>query len=121
MFSTYLTRSALYHAVEICASRVYQPNESIYTKSTHAEKIITITSHFYRGLKKSRTEAPPTKTWPVPLIMGAIETKDLVYRDWALQQMNNYYCAGKHFVTACAFVEKVHATEEAAGCCSSLH
>ncbi|KAL6809671.1 major facilitator superfamily domain-containing protein [Trichoderma sp. SZMC 28015] len=106
VFSTYLTTSALFHAVEIYASRVYQPNESMYTKSTHAEKIITITSQFYRRLKRPRTEAPPTKIWPVPLIMAAIEAKDWIYRDWALQQMKSYYSAGKHFVNACTFVGK---------------
>ncbi|KAL7905208.1 major facilitator superfamily domain-containing protein [Trichoderma velutinum] len=106
VFSTYLTTSALFHAVEIYASRVYQPNESMYTKSTHAEKIIIITNQFYQRLKQPRTEAPPTKIWPVPLIMAAIEAKDSIYRDWALQQMKNYHCAGKHFVNACAFVEK---------------
>ncbi|PTB48596.1 hypothetical protein M431DRAFT_99731 [Trichoderma harzianum CBS 226.95] len=106
VFSTYLTTSALFHAVKIYASRVYQPNESMYTKSNHAEKITTITSQFYRRLKRPRTEAPPTKIWPVPLIMAAIEAKDWIYRDWALQQMKSYYSAGKHFANACAFVEK---------------
>ncbi|KAL6693174.1 hypothetical protein J3F84DRAFT_396632 [Trichoderma pleuroticola] len=52
------------------------------------------------------TKAPPTKIWPVPLIMAAIEAKDWIYRDWAPQQMKSYYSAGKHFVNACAFVEK---------------
>lgn len=121
VFSTYLTTSALFHAVEIYASRVYQPNESLYTKSNHAEKIITITSQFYRRLKRPRTEAPPTKIWPVPLIMAAIEAKDWIYRDWALQQMKSYYSAGKHFVNACAFVEKVHAAEEATARRCNLH
>ncbi|PNP48184.1 hypothetical protein THARTR1_10379 [Trichoderma harzianum] len=121
VFSTYLTTSALFHAVKIYASRVYQPTESMYTKTAHAEKIITITGQFYRRLKQPRTEAPPTKIWPVPLIMAAIEAKDWIYRDWALQQMKSYYSAGKHFVNACAFVEKVHAAEEATGRRSNLH
>ncbi|KKP01030.1 hypothetical protein THAR02_06852 [Trichoderma harzianum] len=121
VFSTYLTTSALFHAVEIYASRVYQPNESLYAKSNHAEKIITITSQFCRRLKRPRTEAPPTKIWPVPLIMAAIEAKDWIYRDWALQQTKSYYSAGKHFVNACTFVEKVHAAEEATGCRCNLH
>lgn len=115
MLSIYLTTNALFHAVEIYASRVYQPNELLYAKSIHAEKIITITRHFYRKLKRPRTEAPPTKIWPVPLIMAAIEAKDPIYREWTLQQIKEYCRAGKHFVNACTFVEKVHAAEEATG------
>ncbi|KAJ6038584.1 hypothetical protein N7499_004321 [Penicillium canescens] len=116
VLSIYLTTNALFHAVEIYASRVYQPNEILYAKSIHAEKIITITRHFYRKLKRPRTEAPPTKIWPVPLIMAAIEAKDPIYREWTLQQIKEYCRAGKHFVNACTFVENVHAAEEATGC-----
>ncbi|KAH7136220.1 major facilitator superfamily domain-containing protein [Dactylonectria macrodidyma] len=106
VLSIYLTTSALFHAVEIYASRIFQPNELMYSGSNHAEEIIAITRRFYQKLKRPRTEAPPTKIWPVPLIMAAIEARDPVYRDWALQQIRDYSRTGKHFVNACSFVEK---------------
>ncbi|KAH7160523.1 hypothetical protein B0J13DRAFT_494178 [Dactylonectria estremocensis] len=106
VLSIYLTTSALFHAVEIYASRIFQPNESMYTESKHAEEIIAITRRFYQKLKRPRTEAPPTKIWPVPLIMAAIEAKDPVYRDWTLQKIRDYSRIGKHFMNACTFVEK---------------
>ncbi|KAL6401426.1 hypothetical protein AUP68_15296 [Ilyonectria robusta] len=112
VLSIYLTTSALFHTVEIYASRIYRPHERMYAESQHAESIITITRRFYQKLKRPRTEAPPTKIWPVPLIMAAIEAKDPIYRDWTLQQIRDYSRTGKHFANACAFVEKVHAAEE---------
>lgn len=84
----------------------------MYTESHHAESIITITRRFYQKLKRPRTEAPPTKIWPVTLIMAAIEAKDPIYRDWTLQQIRDYSRTGKHFANACAFVERVQAAEE---------
>ncbi|KAH7240297.1 uncharacterized protein BKA55DRAFT_621526 [Fusarium redolens] len=106
VLSIFLTANALFHAVAIYASRVYRPEHATYTDTSHAEDIIGITRRFYNKLKRPRTEAPPTKIWPIPLIMAAIEAKDPIYRDWALQLIKDCCQAGKHYVNACAFVEK---------------
>ncbi|KAH7153873.1 hypothetical protein DER46DRAFT_510987 [Fusarium sp. MPI-SDFR-AT-0072] len=106
VLSIYLTANALFHAVHIYASRVYRPTDAAYVDTLHAEDIIGITRRFYNKLKRPRTEAPPTKIWPIPLIMAAIEAKDPIYRDWALQLIKDCSQAGKHYANACAFVEK---------------
>ncbi|KAF5652158.1 allantoate and ureidosuccinate permease [Fusarium sp. NRRL 25303] len=116
VLSIFLTANALFHAVHIYASRTYRDTEPLYTETAHAEDIIGITRRFYFKLKRPRTEAPPTKIWPIPLIMAAIEAKDPIYRDWALQLIKDCSQAGKHYVNACTFVEKVHAAEEDTGC-----
>ncbi|KAF5656976.1 hypothetical protein FCIRC_13410 [Fusarium circinatum] len=120
VLSIFLTANALFHAVHIYASRIYQPEDIMYAETAHAEDIISITRRFYSKLKRPRTEAPPTKIWPIPLIMAAIEAKDPIYRDWALQLIKDCSQAGKHYVNACAFVEKVHAAEEGTGCRADL-
>ncbi|KAI7759721.1 hypothetical protein LZL87_009044 [Fusarium oxysporum] len=120
VLSIYLTANALFHAVHIYASRVYRPTDAAYVDTLHAEDIIGITRRFYNKLKRPRTEAPPTKIWPIPLIMAAIEAKDPIYRDWALQLIKDCSQAGKHYANACAFVEKVHDAEEGTGCRANL-
>ncbi|KAF5243556.1 hypothetical protein FANTH_8135 [Fusarium anthophilum] len=120
VLSIFLTANALFHAVHIYASRIYRPQDAIYAETTHAEDIISITRRFYSKLKRPRTEAPPTKIWPIPLIMAAIEAKDPIYRDWALQLIKDCSQAGKHYANACVFVEKVHAAEEGTGCRANL-
>ncbi|KAG4292641.1 hypothetical protein FPRO06_12129 [Fusarium proliferatum] len=120
VLSIFLTANALFHAVHIYTSRTYREAESLYTETAHAEKIIGITRRFYSKLKRPRTEAPPTKIWPIPLIMAAIEAKDPIYRDWALQLIKDCSQAGKHYVNACSFVERVHAAEEGTGCRANL-
>ncbi|KAG4258952.1 hypothetical protein FPRO04_11041 [Fusarium proliferatum] len=120
VLSIFLTANALFHAVHIYASRTYRKAESLYTETAHAEDIIGITRRFYSKLKRPRTEAPPTKIWPIPLIMAAIEAKDPIYRDWALQLIKDCSQAGKHYVNACSFIEKVHAAEEGTGCRANL-
>ncbi|KAI1064180.1 hypothetical protein LB506_007949 [Fusarium annulatum] len=120
VLSIFLTANALFHAVHIYVSRTYREAESLYTETAHAEDIIGITRRFYSKLKRPRTEAPPTKIWPIPLIMAAIEAKDPIYRDWALQLIKDCSQAGKHYVNACSFVEKVHAAEEGTGCRANL-
>ncbi|KAF5566587.1 DAL5-Allantoate ureidosuccinate permease [Fusarium napiforme] len=120
VLSIFLTANALFHAVHIYASRIYRPKDVIYTETEHAEDIISITRRFYSKLKRPRTEAPPTKIWPIPLIMAAIEAKDPIYRDWALQLIKDCSQAGKHYVNACVFVEKVHTAEEGTGCRANL-
>ncbi|KAF4441390.1 hypothetical protein FACUT_2698 [Fusarium acutatum] len=120
VLSIFLTANALFHAVHIYASRTYGGEDSIYAKTSHAEEIIGITRRFYSKLKRPRTEAPPTKIWPIPLIMAAIEAKDPIYRDWALQLIKDCSQAGKHYVNACAFVQKVHVAEEGTGCRANL-
>ncbi|EWG48722.1 hypothetical protein FVEG_08406 [Fusarium verticillioides 7600] len=120
VLSIFLTANALFHAVHIYASRVYRPDDAIYAETRHAEDIIGITRRFYSKLKRPRTEAPPTKIWPIPLIMAAIEANDPIYRDWALQLIKDCSQAGKHYANACAFIEKVHAAEEGTGCRANL-
>ncbi|KAG5814141.1 hypothetical protein H9Q71_003403 [Fusarium xylarioides] len=119
VLSIFLTANALFHAVHIYASRTYREEEPLYAETAHAEEIIGITRRFYSKLKRPRTEAPPTKIWPIPLIMAAIEAKDPIYRDWALQLIKDCSQAGKHYVNACAFVEKVHSAE-GTGCRANL-
>ncbi|KAF5605102.1 hypothetical protein FPANT_1279 [Fusarium pseudoanthophilum] len=120
VLSIFLTANALFHAVHIYASRIYRPEDLIYAETEHAEDIIGITRRFYSKLKRPRIEAPPTKIWPIPLIMAAIEAKDPIYRDWALQLIKDCSQAGKHYANACAFVEKVHAVEEGTCCRANL-
>ncbi|KAF5707433.1 hypothetical protein FMUND_11104 [Fusarium mundagurra] len=120
VLSIFLTANALFHSVHIYASRIYRPKDVVYTETEHAEDIIGITRRFYSKLKRPRTEAPPTKIWPIPLIMAAIEAKDPIYRDWALQLIKGCSQAGKHYANACAFVEKVHSAEEGTGCRANL-
>ncbi|KAF5688741.1 allantoate ureidosuccinate permease [Fusarium denticulatum] len=120
VLSIFLTANALFHAVRIYASRIYRPEDAIYGETEHAEDIIGTTRRFYSKLKRPRTEAPPTKIWPIPLIMAAIEAKDPIYRDWALKLIKDCSQAGKHYRNACAFVEKVHAAEEGMGCRANL-
>ncbi|KAF5643458.1 DAL5-Allantoate and ureidosuccinate permease [Fusarium tjaetaba] len=120
VLSIFLTANALFHAVHIYASRIYRSGDAIYAETRHAEEIIGITRRFYCKLKRPRTEAPPTKIWPIPLIMAAIEAKDPIYRDWALQLIKDCGQAGKHYANACVFVEKVHVAEEGTGCRANL-
>ncbi|EOO01557.1 putative fungal transcriptional regulatory protein [Phaeoacremonium minimum UCRPA7] len=63
-------------------------------------------------LKRPRSEPPPTKIWPLPLVLAAIEAKDSIYRGWAVQKIRDYAQAGKHYANACAFAEEVQGREE---------
>lgn len=45
-------------------------------------------------------------------MLAAIEAKDSIYRGWAVQKIRDYSQAGKHYVNACTFAEKVQAREE---------
>lgn len=59
---------------------------------------------------------PPTKIWPLPLVVAAIEVKDVVYREWALMKLEIYVGVGGYqYRDAKAFVEAVISTEEKMG------
>lgn len=92
----------------------------MYSADHHASKIITITDKMYRVLSLPITEPPPTKMWPIPLTMAAIEAKDPVYRSWAIQKIKAYSNAGEYFSKSCQFAEKVQVAEEESGCRADL-
>ena len=112
VLSIYLTTKALYHSVEIYYSRMFNPSAPLYSEDGHAAGIISTTDRYYQVFKRPRSEPPPTKIWPLPLVLAAIEAKDSIYRGWAVQKMRDYAQAGKHYVNACAFAEEVQAREE---------
>ncbi|KAH8893619.1 MFS general substrate transporter [Thozetella sp. PMI_491] len=106
VLSIYLTTTALYHAAEIYYSRAFLPSDPLFSENDHAVIIITTTDRFYQLLKRPHSEPPPTKIWPLPLVMAAIEARDSIYRGWATQKIREYARAGKHYLNSCAFVEK---------------
>ena len=61
----------------------------------------------------SRYLPPPTNIWPLPLVMAAIEVKDLIYREWAVQILEMYQqVAGDHYAWSKRFVETVCEKED---------
>jgi hypothetical protein len=64
----------------------------------------------------SRSTPPPTKIWPLPLVMAAIEVRDPIYREWALHKLEAYGgTAGQQYTFAKVFVERMWEREEEAG------
>lgn len=120
VLSTLYTTTALYHATEIYFSRMFAVNSPLYTANSNAAAIISTTEKLYRVLKFPKEEPPPTKMWPIPLVMAAIEASDPIYRDWALRKISDYSCAGEHFHNSIIFVETVHELEEKSGTRANL-
>jgi hypothetical protein len=116
VLNTFYILTALYHAVEIYYSRAFFPDIPLYSAEHHAVSIITTTEKLYRSLGLPQSEPPRTKTWPVPLLMAAIEAKDRIYRNWAVRKMRDYQNAGDHYVKSCEFAERIQEVEEAKNC-----
>ncbi|KAK5993053.1 hypothetical protein PT974_06480 [Cladobotryum mycophilum] len=112
VLSIFFTTSTLYHALEIYYSRAVDPEAPLYTADHHATSIIRTTDRYYQALSRPRKEPPPTKVWPLPLVMAAIEANDSIYRGWAVQRIREYEHAGKHYANSSRFVETVFFQEQ---------
>ncbi|KAJ5899886.1 hypothetical protein N7495_004630 [Penicillium taxi] len=113
--STFLVLCALYHAVEISFSRCFKLGERRHAANNHAEEIICISQKLRAMLPAGSALPPPTKIWPLPLVMAAIEVEDIIYREWAVQVLGTYQqVAGDHYAWAKKFVETVCEKEDGA-------
>ncbi len=115
VLSTLYTTKALYHTTEIYYSRSFFPDSPLYSADVDAVAILSTTEKLYTELRFPKGEPPPTKWWPVPLAMAAIEARDPIYRDWALRKMYDYRFAGDNFPNSIAFVERIHEVEAESG------
>jgi len=115
VLSTFLTTAAFYHATRIYFSRAFEPDATPYSADTHAAAIIRITDKLYKVLKYSKRDPPPTKMWPIPLLMAAIEAKDPIYRDWAMRKIADYNASGEHFSKSILVIERVWEMESRKG------
>ncbi|KAH8682581.1 hypothetical protein BX600DRAFT_374941 [Xylariales sp. PMI_506] len=112
VLSTYLTTMMLFHCLEIYYSRTFEPGAPLYSADDHASNLITTVNKYYQLLKYPQTEPPPTKFWPIPLVMAAIEARDPIYRDWARRRIQDYKNAGEHYARSVEFADKVQRSEE---------
>lgn len=122
--STFLVLSALYNAVEIAFSRGLCPGLPRHAAARFARTVIrlaqelaTLQAAAGSGGTASvpSTTPPPTKYWPLPLVMAAVEVDDLIYREWAIDRLAAYArVGGDHYVYATEFVQLVCATEDRA-------
>lgn len=115
MASTFYILSALYHAVEIYYSRAFLHHLPLYSSNDHAVEIIRITERLYKSFDLVESDPPRTKSWPIPLVMAAIEARDSIYRNWALRKIKDTWQAGDLYTNSCVFVERVQRAEETAG------
>ena len=115
MLSTLLTTRAMFHAVEIYYSRTFLPRAPLYAANADATAIIATTDKLYRLLKIPTKDPPPTKFWPIPLVMASIEASDPIYRDWALRKIIDYKISGEVYLRSVKFVQQVHQLEEECG------
>lgn len=115
VLSTFLTTAAFYHATRIYHSRAFEMDAALYSADTHATALILITDRFYKELKYSKRDPPPTKMWPIPLLMAAIEAKDPIYRDWAMRKIADYSASGEHFSKSILVIERVWEMESSKG------
>ncbi|KAI9038026.1 uncharacterized protein KD926_011364 [Aspergillus affinis] len=113
---TYLVLRELYHSAEISYSRCLISNDVRHAADAHAKEIIRISQQL-KTLRPegSKTTPPPTKLWPLPLVMVAIEVEDLIYREWAIQMLEGYETVGSdHYVWCRRFVEAMCEKEDRA-------
>lgn len=87
--STFLVLSALYHSVEISFSRSLCPEAQRHAASSSARTVIQLAQEL-TTFHASRNTPPPTKFWPLPLVMAAIEVDDIIYREWAIDRLRSY-------------------------------
>lgn len=112
--STYLVLRALYHSVEISYSRCLVPSDKRHAADQHARNIIRITQQL-KALRPEGSKAapPPTKFWPLPLVMAAIEVEDPIYREWAVRMLADYETVGgDHYTWSRRFVEAMCERED---------
>ncbi|KFY38368.1 hypothetical protein V495_06612 [Pseudogymnoascus sp. VKM F-4514 (FW-929)] len=115
--STWLVLLALYNTAEISFSRNLNASEPRHSADAFAVRIIQVAQKLdvLRG-KASLSTPPPTKIWPLPLVMAAIEVQDPIYREWVLHKLETYGgTAGQQYTLAKVFVEKLWEREEEAG------
>ncbi|KFY76962.1 hypothetical protein V499_03531 [Pseudogymnoascus sp. VKM F-103] len=115
--STWLVLLALYNTAEISFSRNLHASEPRHSADAFAVRIIQVAQKLdvLRG-EASRSTPPPTKIWPLPLVMAAIEVRDPIYREWALHKLEAYGgTAGQQYTFAKVFVERMWEREEEAG------
>lgn len=113
---TFLVLRALYHSVEISFSRCLIPGETRHAANQHAIGIIQISQNLKAMQPAGAVSSPPpTKFWPLPLVMAAIEVKDLIYREWAVNMLEVYQqVAGDNYFWSKKFVEAVCEREDRA-------
>lgn len=114
-FKYSFTVKALYNAVEIYYSRTFSPKDPLYSANKFAVAILTMTERMHRVLEVPQTETPNTKTWPIPMIMAAIEVQDPIHRSWALRKLQDYQWAGNNYKSSSIFAERVCQIEETKG------
>ncbi|CAK7221419.1 hypothetical protein SEUCBS140593_004560 [Sporothrix eucalyptigena] len=117
--STFLVLSALYNAVEVSFSRSLYPGLPRHAAGNCARTIIKLAQELTHlqttNFRASRDTPPPTKFWPLPLVMAAIEVDDIIYREWAIDRLRAYEkVGGDHYVYATKFVTLVCAAEDKA-------
>jgi hypothetical protein len=115
--STWLVLLALYNSAEISFSRNLHTSEPRHSADAFAVRIIQVAQKLdvLRG-GASLSTPPPTKIWPLPLVMAAIEVRDPIYREWALHKLETYGgTAGQQYTLAKVFVERMWEKEEEAG------
>ncbi|KAJ5989658.1 hypothetical protein N7481_004868 [Penicillium waksmanii] len=111
---TYLVLRALYHSIEISYSRCLVAGDQRHAADQHACDIIRITQQL-KALRPvgSKVTPPPTKFWPLPLVMAAIEVRDPVYREWAVRMLADYETVGgDHYTWSRRFVEAMCERED---------
>lgn len=117
--ATFFVLSALYNTVEISFSRALGPSQSRHSASAFAIEIIRLSQKlntlYKTHFKGSPSSPPPTKIWPLPLVMAAIEVDDDVYREWVIDRLKMYeQTGGDHYTRARRFVEVVYEKESQA-------
>lgn len=117
--STFLVLCALYNCVEISFSRNLQQDKPRYSASGFARKVIQLTQQLNElhaaKFGTSPDTPPPTKLWPLPLVMAAIEVDDTIYRAWAIDRLKAYEkIGGDHYAYTAKFVEAVCTREDSA-------
>ncbi|KAL5352335.1 hypothetical protein ACLOAV_002282 [Pseudogymnoascus australis] len=116
--STWLVLLALYNTAEISFSRNLLTSEPRHSADAFAVRVIQVAQKLdvHRGGGTSLSTPPPTKIWPLPLVMAAIEVRDPIYREWVLHKLETYGgTAGQQYTLAKVFVERMWEREEKAG------
>ncbi|CAI7654699.1 unnamed protein product [Penicillium manginii] len=111
---TNLVLRALYHSVEISYSRCLVYSDKRHAADRHARDIIRMTQQL-KTLRPvgSKMTPPPTKFWPLPLVMAAIEVEDPIYREWAVRMLADYETVGgDHYSWSRKFVEAMCERED---------
>lgn len=92
-----------------------RPDAELYAADANATATVRVVEQMHGQLGLARSDTPQTKMWPIPLMMAAIESRDSIYRDWALRKMRDYDHAGAHYRHVCTLVEKIQSEEQRTG------